>query len=101
VPVVAGSSAYWPFEEEHMRRREYGSLRHLPSGRRQARYPGSDGRLRPAPQTFPSRQAAAGWLASLQTDLARVASTILPNVGQITEGVRLKVGGNSSWQENS
>jgi hypothetical protein len=56
-----------------MRRREFGSLRHLPSGRWQARYPGSDGRLRPAPQTFPSRQAAAGWLASLQTDLARGA----------------------------
>ncbi len=56
-----------------MRRREYGSLRHLPSGRWQARYPGSDGRLRPAPQTFPSQQAAAGWLASLQTDLARGA----------------------------
>jgi integrase len=70
---LAGVSAYWLVEEEHMRRREYGSLRHLPSGRWQARYPGSDGRLRPAPQTFPSRQAAAGWLASLQTDLARGA----------------------------
>ncbi len=56
-----------------MRRREFGSVRQLPSGRWQARYPGVDGRLRPAPETFASRQGAARWLAALQTDLARGA----------------------------
>lgn len=56
-----------------MRRREFGSVRQLPSGRWQARYPGVDGRLKPAPETFTSRQGAAGWLAALQTDLARGA----------------------------
>jgi integrase len=56
-----------------MRRREFGSVRQLPSGRWQACYPGVDGRLKPAPETFTSRQGAAGWLAALQTDLARGA----------------------------
>ena len=56
-----------------MRRREFGSVRQLSSGRWQARYPGVDGRLRPAPETFTSRQGAARWLAALQTDLARGA----------------------------
>jgi hypothetical protein len=32
--------------------RRFGSIRRLPSGRYQARYPGPDGRLRSHPQTF-------------------------------------------------
>ena len=54
-----------------MRRREFGSVRRLPSGRWQVRYTGLDGRLTPAPTTFASRHDATVWLAGLQTDLAR------------------------------
>lgn len=36
------------------KRRRFGSVRKLPSGRFQARYPGPDGLLRSAPETFPT-----------------------------------------------
>ena len=48
------------------RRRPFGSIRRLPSGRYQARYPGSDGKRRTAPQTFVTRNEAVGWLALIQ-----------------------------------
>lgn len=45
------------------RRRAFGRLRHLPSGRWQAAYIGPDARLHKAPHTFASDVAAEGWLA--------------------------------------
>src|SRR3954454_175565 len=53
------------------RRRSFGTIRRLPSGRYQARYPGSDGRLRTAPDTFESRSDAARFLAAVETDMQR------------------------------
>ncbi len=45
------------------RRRHFGSIRRLPSGRWQARYQGPDGRRRSAPRTFTSHRDAARWLS--------------------------------------
>src|ERR1700760_363962 len=45
------------------KRRRFGRLRHLPSGRWQAAYVGPDGRLHKAPHTFASDVAAESWLA--------------------------------------
>ncbi|HET6909107.1 MAG TPA: tyrosine-type recombinase/integrase [Mycobacteriales bacterium] len=52
-------------------RRRFGRVRKLPSGRWQARYPGPDGRDRPAPNTFETKTDAERWLSSVETDLAR------------------------------
>jgi integrase len=45
------------------KRRRFGRLRHLPSGRWQAQYVGPDHKLHKAPHTFPSDVAAESWLA--------------------------------------
>jgi integrase len=45
------------------KRRRFGRLRHLPSGRWQAAYVGPDLKLHKAPHTFPSDVAAESWLA--------------------------------------
>ena len=53
------------------RRRSFGTIRQLPSGRFQARYPGPDGRLRTAPDTFESRADAGRFLSAIETDMQR------------------------------
>ncbi|MFJ5213336.1 tyrosine-type recombinase/integrase [Streptomyces sp. NPDC088354] len=53
------------------RRRTFGAVRKLPSGRYQARYPGPDGVMRPAPDTFETTRDADGWLAEKQTEIRR------------------------------
>ena len=45
------------------KRRRFGRLRHLPSGRWQAAYIGPDQKLHKAPHTFASDVAAESWLA--------------------------------------
>ncbi|MFE3176873.1 tyrosine-type recombinase/integrase [Amycolatopsis sp. NPDC059090] len=52
-------------------RRDWGRIRKLSSGRFQARYPGPDGVLRPAPDTFDTRRAASEWLAAKRTEIAQ------------------------------
>lgn len=42
--------------------RRFGNVRQRPSGRWQARYPGPDGRLQSAPQTFATKRDAEQWL---------------------------------------
>lgn len=49
-----------------MSRRQYGSIRRLPSGRYQARYTDRAGRKIAAPQTFTARIDAEGWLSRRQ-----------------------------------
>lgn len=49
-----------------MTRRQYGSIRRLPSGRYQARYSDSAGRKIPAPRPFAARIDAEAWLARRQ-----------------------------------
>ncbi|MCK1822922.1 site-specific integrase [Streptomyces sp. XM83C] len=53
------------------KRRQFGRVRKLPSGRYQARYLGPDGVLRPAPETFRTKKEADDWLADKQTELRR------------------------------
>ncbi|WP_416970461.1 tyrosine-type recombinase/integrase [Streptomyces sp. 4F14] len=53
------------------RRRRFGAIRKLPSGRFQARYPGPDGVMRPAPETFETSGDADDWLAEKQTEIRR------------------------------
>jgi integrase len=53
------------------KRRQFGRVRKLPSGRYQARYLGPDGLLRPAPETFRTKKDADDWLADKQTELRR------------------------------
>ena len=53
------------------KRRQFGRVRKLPSGRYQARYVGPDGLLRPAPETFRTKKDADDWLADKQTEMRR------------------------------
>ncbi|MET7697567.1 tyrosine-type recombinase/integrase [Streptomyces sp. NPDC005485] len=53
------------------RRRRFGAIRRLASGRYQARYPGPDGVMRPAPETFATTTEADDWLAEKQTEIRR------------------------------
>ncbi|UCM89279.1 tyrosine-type recombinase/integrase [Streptomyces marincola] len=53
------------------RRRRFGAVRKLPSGRWQARYPGPDGVMRPADRTFETSGDADDWLAEKKTEMRR------------------------------
>jgi integrase len=66
-----------------MARRDFGTVRKLPSGRWQARYRSRGGRLIAAPETFASKGDAAAWLARAQTDQGR-GDFIDPRAGRIT-----------------
>jgi hypothetical protein len=50
-------------------RRSFGSVRKLPSGRWQARYPGPDGQIRTAPDTFDTKRSAERWLSLVETQI--------------------------------
>jgi len=67
------------------RRRNYGSVRKLPSGRWQARYWDSGGQ-RPAPGTFATKADALAWLAGAQTDQRR-GTWVDPGAGKLTLGM--------------
>jgi Phage integrase, N-terminal SAM-like domain len=54
-----------------VRRRRFGRVRRLPSGRWQARYPAPDGTDRPAPSTFPTKADADAWLVNVEADMLR------------------------------
>ncbi|WP_329169675.1 site-specific integrase [Streptomyces sp. NBC_01685] len=51
------------------KRRRFGSVRKLPSGRFQARYPGPDGLMRSAPETFPTQTDADRWLVRKEAEI--------------------------------
>jgi integrase len=51
------------------RRRQFGSVRRLPSGRYQARYPGPDGIVRPADDTFATKTEAENWLTLKEAEI--------------------------------
>ena len=53
------------------KRRRFGNVRKLPSGRYQSSYVGPDGQRRTAPDTFRTKTDADRWLASVETDLHR------------------------------
>lgn len=52
-------------------KRQFGTVRKLPSGRWQAKYRAADGRLSGAPLTFKTKGDAGRWLASAEADRAR------------------------------
>ncbi len=54
-----------------MSRRKFGAVRRLPSGRWQARYPGPQATLLPAPLTFATKVEASRYLAGVETDMER------------------------------
>lgn len=64
------------------RRRDFGAVRRLPSGRWQARYRLSGGERVTAPQTFASKAEAARWLALTAADQSR-GMWIDPRAGQV------------------
>lgn len=51
------------------KKRRFGRVRRLPSGRYQARYPGPDGIDRPAPETFPAKSSADVWLTRKEAEI--------------------------------
>lgn len=65
-----------------MARRDFGSVRKLPSGRWQARYPNRGGRMVPASGTFATKGDATAWLAQVQTDRAR-GDFVDPRAGRV------------------
>jgi integrase len=53
------------------RKRRFGRVRRLPSGRWQARYAGPDGIDRPAPETFASKNDAEIWLTVTEAEIRK------------------------------
>jgi integrase len=51
--------------------RRFGNVRKRESGRWQARYPGPDGRMRSAPQTFATKRDAEQWLTLAESRMIR------------------------------
>jgi integrase len=51
------------------RRRRFGAIRRLPSGRYQVRYPGPDGVIHPADDTFATKTEAEEWLTLKEAEI--------------------------------
>jgi integrase len=64
------------------RRRRFGSVRRLPSGRFQVRYVGPDGIVRPADDTFATRTDADTWLIRKEAQILE-GDWIDPDAGEI------------------
>ncbi|WP_435600184.1 tyrosine-type recombinase/integrase [Streptomyces sp. C10-9-1] len=64
------------------RRREFGTVRQLPSGRWQARYWAPDGARRVAPETFETKTDAQDWLTLTKADIQRNV-WVDPEVGAV------------------
>ncbi len=64
------------------RRRRFGAIRKLPSGRFQARYPGPDGVVRPADDTFAAKAEAEEWLTLKEAEILD-DDWIDPDAGEI------------------
>ena len=65
------------------KKRDFGRIRKLPSGRWQVRYPDGTGRVVPAVQTFATRGDASRYLASVEADKAR-GVFVDPRAGRVT-----------------
>jgi hypothetical protein len=63
-------------------KRRFGRVRRLSSGRYQARYPGPDGKDRPAPDTFASKTDAEVWLTRKEVEI-RDGEWIDPDLGKV------------------
>jgi integrase len=67
------------------RRRRFGSVRQLPSGRYQVRYRGPDGLMRPADRTFDTAADANVWLTVTEAEMLR-GEWIDPEAGRVPLG---------------
>jgi integrase len=67
------------------RRRRFGRVRQLSSGRWQVRYPGRDGLVRPAPHTFPTKTDAEVWLSVAEAEIVQ-GTWIDPDAGAVSVG---------------
>jgi integrase len=65
------------------RKRRFGRVRQLASGRWQARYPGPDGTDRPAPETFASKTDAEVWLVRKEAEILS-GDWINPDDGKVS-----------------
>jgi len=65
--------------------RRFGSIRQLPSGRYQVRYPGPDGRIRSHPETFARKGDASRTLSVLEGQLAH-GTWVDPERAKVTLG---------------
>ena len=65
------------------KRREFGAVRQLPSGRWQASYLAADGLRRTAPNTFRTKADAHAWLTVRQSELLR-GDWLDPDLGRVT-----------------
>lgn len=74
------------------RRRQFGSVERLASGRWRARYVGADGKQRSAPTSFATRTEADRWLATVRADLLH-GEWAAPDRASITFGQYL-----ADWQ---
>jgi integrase len=63
-------------------KRRFGRVRHLPSGRWQARYNGPDGIDRPAGRTFASKTDAERWLTLTEAEIMR-GDWMNPDAGRV------------------
>ncbi len=68
-----------------MGKRDFGTLRRLPSGRWQSRYRTLDGSLATAPTTFASRAQAVAFLSQVQADRTR-GVWVDPRAGSVPFG---------------
>lgn len=68
-----------------VRKRRFGNVRQLPSGRWQARYTGSDGLPRKAPHTFRTKRDAERWLVATEAEMMR-GDWLDPEAGSIPLG---------------
>jgi integrase len=64
-------------------KRQFGSIRKLPSGRWQARYRTASGAVVSAPKTFTTKGDAGRWLAAAETDILR-GVFVDPRAGRMT-----------------
>ncbi len=64
------------------KRRQFGNVRRLRSGRWQARYTGPDGLLRPAPSTFAAKGDANAWLSVKEAEVVR-GEWVDPDSGRV------------------
>lgn len=53
------------------KKRSFGGIRRLPSGRHQANYTGPDGQLHNAPHTFETREDGEAWLTDVRRQISR------------------------------
>lgn len=67
------------------KKRRFGRVRQLPSGRWQARYPGPDGKDHAAPMTFPKERDAERWLSIVEGDVA-TGRWMAPEASRLTVG---------------